>query len=575
MKNLYTCFLLFFVVATQAQTPFQRVYTILNTKCQNSTCHSATALDASALLRFDGDKDAVHAALFNVPATNVSSVAKSEKLVKQQHPYYSFLLRKVAGASFDADLSLDANEGLLMTDTGGQQLSNKEIEFIRQWITFGAKKTYSGNEPQPNWGLVNQFYDSLAANGINRFLPKPPKPAAGTGIQLRMGPIFLPITGEIEQEYCQQQEVNFPSLPEVYQIDGFMNQQSHHFLLFKYIDTAAAKNSNASNVNNLSKVTIVGNTSFDGDKDLTASWQNDANLVLPTGTALFWDKKTVLDMNYHIKNFNASFVLPCDFYFNVYYKTRSASTIEMKSQLSQKIAIFLPTGVSTSTYPDPANGFLQGTKYLWMVAGHTHEWGTSFDLYQKNTQGVTGTDKIYDGAGLETNNGSYYDNSLGYWDWHHPPIEYWPNLFPIDFGGNHNAGIVSKATYNNTTGSFLGFSTQTNGEMQLWYYMYTDMPLSTSTAINDNNSKGIHFEVMPNPMNNNGKLVYTLEKAAKVESSILDVTGKLVANMSSETESEGMHEIAIGNREKLASGIYFAKLSIDGIVYTKKFIVTE
>jgi hypothetical protein len=576
MKNFSAVLLLFFVVASQAQTPFQRVYTTLNTKCQNSTCHSATATDASAQLLFDGNTDAVHAAIFGVNAQNASSIAKHEKLVKQQHPYYSFLLRKIAGADFDTDLAIDTTtEGALMKDINGNVLTKKEIEFIRQWITFGAKKTYSGNEPQPNWGLVNQFYDSLDANGINRFLPKPQRPAAGQGIQLRMGPIFLPITGEIEQEYCQQQEVYFENMPEVHQIDGFMNQQSHHFLLFKYVDTAAAKNSNASNVNNLSKVTLIGNTSFDGDKDLTASWQNDANLVLPEGTALFWDKKTVLDMNYHIKNFNASFVLPCDFYFNIYYKDRSPNTIEMKSQLSQKLSIFLPTGTSTSTFSDPKNGdaSFDGTKYLWMVAGHTHEWGTDFDLHIKNAQGVTG-DKFYDGKGIAAYGGGYYDNSLGYWDWHHPPIEYWPNLLPIEFGGPNNAGIVSKAYYNNTTNLPLTFSTQTNGEMQLWYYMYTEQPLAT-TGINSPGKADMYFEVMPNPMNQNGKLVYTLTKTAKVESTITDLTGKAIAHMSSETEQEGTHEITIGNNEKLASGIYFAKLSVDGVVYTKKFIVTE
>lgn len=574
MKKFYFLILAFFFLSVSAQTPFQRVYTTLNTKCQNATCHSATSTDA---LKFDGNQSAVYTALFNVASTNVSSIAKNEKLVKPQHPYYSFLLRKIAGASFDTDLSIDANEGAAMNDINGQPLNKKEIEFIRQWITFGAKQNYSGSEPQPNWGLVNQFYDSLAANGIDRFIAKPPKPAAGTGIQLRMGPIFLPITGEIEQEYLQQQEINFPYLPEVSEIDGFMNQQSHHFLLFKFYDVAAASNSSASDVDNLAKVQFL-TTSFDGDKDLTASWQNDANLVLPTGTALFWDQKTILDMNYHIKNFNASFVLPCDFYFNIYFKERSATTIEMKSQLSQQtLSLVVPTGIHTIDYNDPVNNVNpRETRYLWMVAGHTHEWGTSFDLYHRDSLGNV-AEKIYDGAGIETNNGSFYDNSLGYWDWHHPPIEYWPNLLPITFGryGTKKAGIVSRATYNNTTGSTLGFSTQTNGEMQLWYYMYTSEPLATSTAINDNTAKGIYFEVMPNPMNNNGKLVYDLKNEATVEANVMDVTGKMVAQMRSEKEEPGVHEITIGNGEKLFSGIYFARLSVNGIVYTKKFIVSE
>ena len=581
MKKIYTAVLAFVLLNVNAQTPFQRVYTVLTSKCQNPTCHSSTATDGSETLKFDGDINATHAAIFKVSSTNASSIAKHEKLVKPQHPYYSFLLRKIAGAEFDTDLAIDtATEGALMKDINGNQLSNKEIEFIRQWIMFGAKKTYttSGFNPdaQPNWQLVNDFYDSLASNGINRFLPKPSKPVAGTGIQVRMGPIFLPITGEIEQEYLEQQELNFPFLPEVNQIDGYMNNQSHHFLLFKYIDTAAAVNGNAPDKNNMKKVTLLGTTSFDGDKQLTASWQNTANLQLPEGTALFWEQKTILDMNYHIKNFNAAFVLPTDFYFNVYFKPRSSSTLQMKSELqNHTIGLVIPTGTTTIDYNDQTNNGLLHTRYLWMVAGHTHEWGTDFDLYQRDSLGNV-TDKVYDGKGQATYNGSYYENVVGsVWDWKHPPIEYWPNLLPVVFGNGNNSGVVSRASYNNTTGNTLFFSTQTDGEMQLWYYMYTEQPLATATAINDDQHKGIYFEVMPNPMNNNGKLVYSLEKPSQVEANVIDITGKKVAELASENEVEGLHEITIGSGDKLSSGIYFARLSVNGTVYTKKFIVTE
>jgi hypothetical protein len=76
-------------------------------------------------------------------------------------------------------------------------------------------------------------------------------------------------------------------------------------------------------------------------------------------------------------------------------------------------------------------------------------------------------------------------------------------------------------------------------------------------------------------MNNNGKLVYTLKNTSSVEASVMDITGKLIAQMKNETEETGSHEITIGNGEKLSSGIYFARLSVNGNIYSKKFIVTE
>lgn len=104
-----------------AQTPFQRVYTTLNTKCNNAACHANGCVD------FNLSSPNLHTALFNVNAANASSIAKLEKLVKPQHPYFSFLLRKIAGATFDTDLSIDASEGALMNDINGQQLSKKKL----------------------------------------------------------------------------------------------------------------------------------------------------------------------------------------------------------------------------------------------------------------------------------------------------------------------------------------------------------------------------------------------------------------------------------------------------------------
>ncbi len=236
MKTLYsTLATLFCVALATAQTaPFARVHNILQTKCSNSSCHST---NSGASLTFDGTEAEVHAALFEVKADNSASNAKFEKRVKAGHPYMSFLLRKVAGAGFDTDLALDANEGSLMVDINGNQLAKAEIEFIRQWIMFGGKKTYGNNDRKPDWNLVNDYYNDPNAPA---FLPKPTKPAAGQGLQYRHGPVFLPATGEIEQEWLLQQEVNFPYLPEINKIEGYMNQQSHHFLLFKFDDSLAA-----------------------------------------------------------------------------------------------------------------------------------------------------------------------------------------------------------------------------------------------------------------------------------------------------------------------------------------------
>jgi hypothetical protein len=565
-KRYFPFFLIFCLAHVKAQTPFQRVYTILNTKCQNTSCHSSASTGDN--LKFDGTSTDVYNSIFNSSSALFPTTSdKFEKLVKPQHPYYSFLLRKIAGKDFDLDLAIDSiTEGSLMKDISGSALTNKEIEFIRQWIMFGAKKTYSTGDAQPDWQVVSDYYDTPSFS----FLPHPPKPAPGAGIQLRMGPIFLPATGETEQEWLQLQEINFPTVPEVYEIDGYMNQQSHHFLLFRYADSTAAFSS-GSDGDNMAKVSMTTfTTSFDGDKFLTGAWQDDKEMILPQGTALMWDQKTFLDLNYHVKNYTGTAVLPCDFYFNVLYRQRNPNTIPMLSHLINNALLVIPPGVHSFDYDDGDNSLnIKQTRYLWTTAGHTHQKGTGFDIYVRDTTGQI-TDKIYDGT-------YDYEHSVatGVWDWQHPPVEVWPALYPVRFG-RHNgnkSGLVCRATYDVDQYTF--FSFQTTGEMQLFSYNYTLQPIGGATAINDDSKKGIYFEVMPNPMNDKGKLVYMLEQPSKVEASVLDITGKTVAQLSEELEEEGVHEINIGSGEKLSSGIYFARLSINGTMYTRKFIITE
>ena len=572
MRKLYvTALFSLLLVVVKAQTPYQRVYATLNTKCQNATCHSATSTGDN--LKFDADTAAVFNSIFKVPsALFPASVAKFEQLIYPQTANSSFLLKKIAGAQFDTDLALDStNEGNLMLDISGHPLTNTEIEFVRQWIRYGAKQNYDSTDAQPDYATINQYYTDTA---IIPFLPKPPKPAAGTGYQLRMGPVFLPVTGDVEQELMQQQQINFPYLSEIYEIDGYMNQQSHHFLLFTYPDSLTATTLTA-DTTDMARVNVGisnpnGISSFCCNKNLTGAWQTDANLVLPQGTGMMWTQKTYLDLDFHVKNYNAVMVLPCDFYLNVYYRPQSPNTIPMISHLVNNATLIMQQGINNRLYDDPDNNKTAKVRYLWMAAGHTHAMGTAFYILRRDTLGNL-ADTIYDGSYDYTNNAP-----IGYWDHSHPPLEYWPDLLPVDFGkrSGHKSGLVASATYNVTVPA-VTFGESTSNEMELFYYMYTSQPLAVVSSINEVTPKTIYLEVVPNPMNNNGKLVYTLDKSAKVESAIIDITGKMVAHLTEENQEEGVHEVSIGGNEKIAPGIYIARLSVDGVVYAKKFIVTE
>jgi len=599
MKKLsIATFFTFFLVYLHAQinvTPqsqYGRVYTILNTKCQNQSCHSATSTWDN--LKFDGDSDAVYQQIFNQPSGMwAQSVANHDLLVNPQMPYNSFLLKKLAGAAFDTDLSLDTLEGAAMGPLALQPLTNVEIEVVRQWIRYGALETYASTDPKYDYGTIYQYYNDSV---IIPFYNKPLAPQKGKGYRLRMGPVFLPTSGPFqEQEWLEQQVVNFPYLPEVTEVDGYMNNQSHHFLLFEYPDSASARGNGAPDINNMAQVTpsnlgVLGTTSFDGNKNLTAAWQETADVKLPTGTGLMWGQKTYLDFNFHMKNYNATSVLPCDFYLNVYFEPRNANTIPMISQLinnSTDLGTYVTTPVLCYNIPPKALPYRQewrqdyadgsngsgGMRYLWMTAGHTHQYGTGFWIVRADTSGSM-ADTIY--------NGQYdYANQapLARWDHTHPPLEYWNNgLLPVYFGKNQagtiNGGLVANTSwFSDTTCVHFGFTTA--NEMQLFYYMYTSR-LPEPSAVQTIDENPFMLTIQPNPMSGgNGKMVYVLDNTSKVSAEVMDITGKVISKLNDENEVAGAHEISMAGNQKIASGIYFARLTVNGTAYTKKFVVTE
>ncbi|MFN8309680.1 MAG: T9SS type A sorting domain-containing protein [Chitinophagales bacterium] len=524
------------------------VYNILNTKCQNSGCHSSTSSDFP---KFDGSSGTVYANLFNAPPMNAVADNRGDKLVKINQPYSSFLLRK-CGGSLDTDLQVEAGEGDSMKTISGANLSFKEIEYIRQWIINGA----AASGTTVDTATINAYYDDASRVP---FLPKPTLPAGGK--RLRFGPMFLPTN--TEKEWLLKNEVDFPYDAEVNEIDGAMNIQSHHFLLFRFQDSASAAAENQG----LRIVSIsTGTTSFDGNKDLTGAWQGSEEIHLPAGTAMFWPKQTWLDYNYHCKNVTPK-ILPVDFYITLKYREHlpSSTVVEMKSHLSNNPFFSVPANsVKTVTYNDADNNTNE-TRYLWMLSSHTHKYGTGFDIFTKNTSmpGNIG-DTIYKGT---------YDyahgNELGYYDWQHPSIRFFDPLYSV----NMMQGIFCKTTWNNTSSSTLTFGLTTDKEMQLFYYMYTlQLPVVQPNGIS-NFEDGNSVHVVPNPLQGAGLLIYQLKEPGTVDITVTDITGKLISRSSQEHQNEGTHQVALNDNGALPNGIYFARLHCNGKNITQKFVV--
>lgn len=127
-------------------------------------------------------------------------------------------------------------------------------------------------------------------------------------------------------------------------------------------------------------------------------------------------------------------------------------------------------------------------------------------------------------------------------------------------------------------------------QSNVWFkFVFTADPTST-TAMNNiyiddinisNNGVGLNelfesslsYNVYPNPNDGNMNVSFTLSEKKNVKIELIDLLGKTLETATNSILQPGDYNFELGKSNKLAQGIYFAKMTVDGKVYTQKVIV--
>ncbi len=519
------------IVGMQAfsQGTFDQVYSILSTNCAVNGCHGGTTSNPFFL---GANQFTAYNAIYNMTPVNPAAKASGYKRVDPGHPYNSYLLKKI-GHGFDNSLDLDQPaEGNRMPD-GLPPLADNQIELIRQWIIQGAPMTGTVVDT----AIINEYYST----GGFPLLTPPAPPSDTDGFQLRFGPLFVDHQGSgnpNEIEWLKKDHMGLLENVEVTRMEGYMNIQSHHFLLFKFNSVAGA---NAED-DGLRIVDLL-NTATDGDKELMAAWQYDGSFDLPAGTAFFWDSTDWVDMNYHVRNISTDSILPVDFYLNVFTDPQGSGKSEMKAQVVNNSSLVLFSGTNTETMYDTWTG---PDRKIWTISSHTHKYGTDFDVYVRNPNNSKGA-QIYEGFYNED-----YTFNQGYYDWVHPAIRRIDTLLTI----KQSEGLIAETEWYVTQGAPVTFGLTTADEMQLITYLYIDAPL---VGIEDENNPEFTWSVFPNPASDEFSVEFSVTRPMEVSVSFTDLLGRKFPLSSAKVFGEGQHRIALDTRN-LAGGMGFIGL---------------
>jgi len=553
---------LFCVNQAQSQSTLEEIQVLFSTNCAFSSCHDATS--PAAGLNLTGSTTDIYNALVNVNPTNPAAVAKGYKRVDPGFPENSFLLHKVGRDSWDDDYGLVAGEGGQMPTS--DDLESEEIELLRQWILYGAPATTQVVNPD----VLADFY--VAGLGLEGVTP-PPAPAAGEGTQIRLGPFFLAPGQEVE--YFYKRPVSFDGQVEVTRTELFFNEISHHFILYRYPSAGAASAYRFG----LREILEPG-AAPDADVSIVAAWQDAYDIALPEGAAYFWQDSEILDMNFHLYNANMDSVLPCDVYVNIYTRPRDASqpTVEMFSQIIpiDILEAISGTGFVGQSLIVPGDGaeytFTDDlvfpipdapTWHLWYLSSHTHSRGVDYDIYNRATG-----EQIFEGF-FDID----YTFNQGFYDWEHPPVRIFEDLYPVNMG--LLGGLRHTAKYINNTGSTILWGDRTTDEMMLFFIQYTNEPLPEISAIGETAPEPLQqISLFPNPSRGQAELSFQLPESADVSVQVFDALGRLVSVPLQGMLPAGQHN-AVLNPTNHPAGMYTVVLQANGSQAIRKWLLAD
>lgn len=538
---------IFLSAAVSAQTTtWEKVYDVIQTNC--ASCHVAGHESGLAM---DGTIGEVYDNLYSITPFNATSAAKGYKRVKPGDPYKSFLFSKINNG-LALDVNLEAGEGIACPQ-GAYPLDNKDIELIRQWIIYGAFES----DTLVDMDLVTDFYDN---DGFQSIASPPAPPAPEDGFQVHFGPFFL--WPEDEHEYWLKYYTQLPEDVEIKRLDTYMGDYSHHFITYKYYNTAFAAGVPEG---------IHNGPEFLGI-DLVSANQYTDSLKLPAGTAFSWEDGSILNLNSHYINYSPDKVMSCEVYLNIYTQPVGTAIQIMQPVLLSNDGFWIPN--NGLPYTDEAtayeNGHGEDELFIWAMSCHTHKYGEDFNIY-KRTDDFEKGEMIFDGACFATNGVPGCLDEI--YDYKHPPTRYWPEMLPIKWKN----GIIYETTWINDGPESVGFGLTSDDEMMVMMYFFVD----DTTGLNlPAQPVGIEEEVIapaitvfPNPASDMIFIYADHMDLAPLKISLTDITGKNIdlKNESPLAVYTNMCSIDVTN---LSPGIYLVNVFDEkSLVKSEKIVV--
>ena len=107
--------------------------------------------------------------------------------------------------------------------------------------------------------------------------------------------------------------------------------------------------------------------------------------------------------------------------------------------------------------------------------------------------------------------------------------------------------------------------------MMVFYIHYTEEAVTSTEDIENQESIDNSLIISPNPFNQATNIQYELKHSAAVQVEVFDLLGNQVSVLYDEEQPAGFYSHEFAPKGDLATGLYLARLTVDGMVFSSKF----
>ncbi len=264
----------------------------------------------------------------------------------------------------------------------------------------------------------------------------------------------------------------------------------------------------------------------------------------------------------------ADTVLAVELYINV--NTQPVGTAQ-KNMLIRNYPVFtivIPNDNIEHEFVEVANDTNE-TKYwnVWQLYGHTHQWGTDYDIFLRNANGTMGAQQYESWYSYEQ------DFNVGY---HRFGVEATFRFYPDDslLVVDPRLGWIHRARYKNNTADTIYWGVTSQEEMMVmgFQYVYGD-DLPALVSVNDAAKESVKLNVFPNPVSDALALNYILEYPSDIKVELTNVLGESISILEQKNKPAGNYMEEVDLNHRFAPGMYLLSLHTKKAITTRRVII--